>query len=70
MIFRDSDDIVYGHILDSVELEGIVDSPIASIEWGQPIFYDSFMLTATEYLPRTVTAYDVGSARRNGSSEA
>ena len=22
---------------------------------GQPIFYDSFMLTATEYLPQTVT---------------
>ncbi len=41
--------------LDYLNLEGIVDSPIASIEWGQPIFYDSFMLTATEYLPRTVT---------------
>ena len=41
--------------LDYVNLEGIVDSPIASIEWGQPIFYDTFMLTATEYLPRTVT---------------
>ena len=41
--------------LDFVNLEGIVDSPIASIEWGQPIFYDTFMLTATEYLPRTVT---------------
>lgn len=41
--------------LDYLNLEGVVDSPIASIEWGQPIFYDSFMLTATEYLPRTVT---------------
>ena len=41
--------------LDFLNLEGIVDSPIASIEWGQPIFYDTFMLTATEYLPRTVT---------------
>ena len=41
--------------LDYVNLEDIVDSPIASIEWGQPIFYDTFMLTATEYLPRTVT---------------
>ncbi|MDE2747591.1 MAG: hypothetical protein OXI34_01370 [Chloroflexota bacterium] len=41
--------------LDYLNLEGIVDSPIASIEWGQPIFYDRFMLTATEYLPRTVT---------------
>ena len=40
---------------DYLNLEGIVDSPIASIEWGQPIFYDTFMLTATEYLPRTVT---------------
>ena len=41
--------------LDYLNLEGVVDSPIASIEWGQPIFYDAFMLTATEYLPRTVT---------------
>ena len=40
---------------DYLNLEGTVDSPIASIEWGQPIFYDTFMLTATEYLPRTVT---------------
>ncbi len=40
---------------DTLDLEGIVDSPVASIEWGQPIFYDSFILTATEYLPRTVT---------------
>lgn len=37
--------------LDFVNLEDILDSPIASIEWGQPIFYDTFMLTATEYLP-------------------
>ena len=41
--------------LDYLNLEGVVDSPIASIEWGQPIFYDTFMLTALEYLPRTVT---------------
>ncbi len=41
--------------LDYVNLEGQLDSPIASIEWGQPVFYDSFMLTATEHLPRTVT---------------
>ena len=44
----DEDDLRY---LDSLDLETIVDSPIASIEWGQPIFYDTFMLTATEYLP-------------------
>jgi hypothetical protein len=37
--------------LDYVSLEFDVDSPIASIEWGQPIFYDSFMFTATQYLP-------------------
>ena len=41
--------------LDFVNLEDILDSPIASIEWGQPIFYDTFMLTATEYLPHSVT---------------
>ena len=40
--------------LDYLNLEEIVDSPITRIEWGQPIFYDSFMLTALEYLPRTV----------------
>ena len=34
--------------LDYLDLFGdVVDSPIASIEWGQPIFYDTFMLTAT-----------------------
>ena len=41
--------------LDYLHLAGEVDSPIASIEWGQPIFYDTFMLTATEHLPVTVT---------------
>ncbi|MCY4063175.1 MAG: hypothetical protein OXG53_12455 [Chloroflexi bacterium] len=50
-----SDDSARIRQRDYLNLEGIVDSPIASIEWGQPIFYDSFMLTATEYLPRTVT---------------
>ena len=49
------DEPKYLPYLDYLNLEGIVDSPIASIEWGQPTFYDSFMLTATEYLPRTVT---------------
>ena len=49
---RDED---YAPYLDSLNLEDIVDSPIATIEWGQPIFYDTFMLTATEYQPRTVT---------------
>ena len=44
--------------LDYLDLEGVVDSPIASIEWGQPVFYDTFMLTATEYLPRTVSTAD------------
>ncbi len=53
--FDGSFDSVNLEFFDYVNLEGIVDSPIASIEWGQPIFYDTFMLTATEYLPRTVT---------------
>ena len=55
MILKATDDLEYERQLDSLDLEGIVDSPIALIEWGQPIFYDSFMLTATEYVPRTVT---------------
>jgi len=37
--------------LDYVDLAGLVDSPIMSIEWGQPIFYNTFMMSATEYLP-------------------
>ncbi|MCY4071871.1 MAG: hypothetical protein OXG60_11285 [Chloroflexi bacterium] len=48
--------------LDYLDLEEVVDSPILSIEWGQPVFYDSFMLTATEYLPRTITIESDGSA--------
>jgi len=51
--------------LDYVHLEGEIDSPITSIEWGQPIFYDSFMLTATEYLPRTVTIASAGAQRHS-----
>lgn len=54
--------------LDYVHLEGIVDSPIASIEWGRPIFFDSFMLTATEYMPRTVTIAKAGSQSTRISS--
>jgi len=37
--------------LDYLNLEDDLDSPITSIEWGQAIFYDTFMLTATQYLP-------------------
>ena len=37
--------------LDYLNLEDEIDSPIASIEWGQAIFYDTFMLTGTQYLP-------------------
>jgi len=48
--------------LDYLNLEGVVDSPIVSIEWGRPIFYDTFMLTATEYLPRTVSTIDAAPA--------
>ena len=52
--FNGSFDGVDLNRLDYVNFEGIVDSPIASIEWGQPIFYDTFMLTATEYLALTI----------------
>ena len=44
--------------LDYLDLEYVVDSPVASIEWGRPVFYDAFMLTATEYLPRTASTAD------------
>ena len=55
---------------DYLNLEGIVDSPIASIEWGQPIFYDTFMLTALEYLPRTVTIAYPATAPASDSNDA
>ena len=48
--------------LDYLDLDGVVDSPIASIEWGQPVFYDTFMLSATERLPRTVSTTDAAAA--------
>lgn len=38
--------------MDILELAGVVDSPISSIEWGQPVFYNSYHLTTPEYLPR------------------
>ena len=53
---------------DYLNLENVVDSPIASIEWGQPIFYDTFMLTALEYLPRTVTIASGDTAPQNDAS--
>ena len=56
--------------LDYLNLEGTVDSPIASIEWGQPIFYDTFMLTATEYLPRTVTIAYPATAPASNTNDA
>ena len=59
---RDFDEETKLPYLDYLDLEGVVDSPIASIEWGQPISYDTFMLTATEYLPRTVSLADAASA--------
>ena len=70
MLFKASDDIVPGRMLDTLDLEGIVDSPIAAIEWGQPIFFDSFMLTASELMPRTVSAFGVDSEPQYHSSEA
>ena len=48
-LFEEAANLPY---LDYLDLETVLDSPISEIEWGQPIFYDTFMLTATEYLPR------------------
>ena len=48
--------------LDYLDLEGVIDSPIALIEWGQPVFYDTFVLTATRYLPLTVSIADAAAA--------
>ena len=54
-LFNDDEKLPY---LDFLDLESEIDSRIASVEWGQPIFYDTFMLTATEHMPRTVTIVD------------
>lgn len=56
--------------LDFVNVEEFIDSPVASIEWGQPVFYDTFMLTATEYLPHTVTRVSNRSTQRGDSNDA
>jgi hypothetical protein len=45
-------DPYYLPYLDIVDLEQQVDSPIQSIEWGQPVFFDVYRLSTTEYLPR------------------
>ncbi len=37
--------------LDILNLKGKVDSPIVSIEWGQPVFYRSYLLSSLEYRP-------------------
>lgn len=47
--FEEEDFLRY---LDYVDLEGIVDSPIVSIEWGQAIFYDAYLLSTTAYAPQ------------------
>jgi hypothetical protein len=46
------DDPAYDGYLNYVDLEGRVDSPIVSIEWGQPVFYDPYMLMTNEWTPR------------------
>lgn len=37
--------------LNVLELADVIDSPIASIEWGQPVFYDTYHLANTEDIP-------------------
>ena len=38
--------------LDILRLEDQLDSPVVSIEWGQPIFFNEYTLATAEYLPR------------------
>lgn len=38
--------------LDRLDLEGVIDSPIASIQWGQMVFYDEYLLSTPEFMPR------------------
>ncbi len=38
--------------LDYLDLEDQLDSPIAFIEWGQPVFYDEYLTTTVNWLPR------------------
>ena len=56
------DDPDYLPYLDYLDLDGVIDSPVASMQWGQPVFYDTFMLTATEHLPQTVSLTDAAAA--------
>lgn len=37
--------------LDVLDLSDSLDSPIASIEWGQPVFYDTYFLANPEDIP-------------------
>lgn len=41
----------YRPYLDILDLENEVDSPIVSIEWGLPVFYDIYRLGSIEYHP-------------------
>lgn len=41
----------YREYFDVLMLEDQLDSPIVSLEWGQPIFYSEYFYTTAEYLP-------------------
>jgi hypothetical protein len=42
----------YQPYLNILDLEDMLDSPIASIEWGQFVFYDEYNLTASTFIAR------------------
>jgi hypothetical protein len=45
------EDEEYRPYLDILELEDTLDSPIVSLEWGQPVFYDEYHLTTNQHTP-------------------
>lgn len=42
----------YRPYLDILDLEDSLDSPIAHVEWGLPVFYDEYANTSYEYIPQ------------------
>jgi hypothetical protein len=50
-LYSDDEVAAYRSYLDIVNLKAKVDSPIVAIEWGQPVFYDSYLLSSIEYQP-------------------
>lgn len=45
------DEPSFAPYIDGLQLADVIDSPIASIEWGTPIFYDEYLLSTLDHYP-------------------